>query len=642
MGISIRSYLTAGVACTAAGVIALTPLSLPPQHNETVLVPYSASSPVRLAALIKPEDIDAVVEQLTSTVTDFIGPYADSLTLAPFTTVAGLLNQVIDANYTLWRALTVASSGSPELQGLFESVGNGILTALGDLGDPLQDALDVVNDSNVNGQEVLAQALTYSLTAALTAVAGIINDPTSAASYLGALQAPIGIGANLALGVNDGAADLMFPAFGLPVIGIGAGQGLATAALGGADSALGATELLATNENEVLGALVGAIRTATIQPALAVLASANPVLNAPLVAALVATGVLTGNAIDDNGTPDDPDDDYWIDTGFPVIIGATSSALTGALGAIGADPLSPQSYAAALWSLGNGGLNVVDGGITTMTTMARISLGAAVIPVLGGAMTALPGLNTAIGAAATRILKAIGVEDEIANAPSEFATKMNAAINDVGTTVGEGLDKADDAIKDLDAQALHLTGEARGALTDALGVQPPAPARMYQQSSVPADPVVQEEITPEGDLSALQDVADQDPQAKRESLTVESFTAMLAADSDSDAATALRRAPRATMRAAGELRRGVNKAGRTTAAAFTQAGKDIVDPAMRGDVEGTIRGVAKAPKTIAGGLRDAGTQLQQSVTSARQEFKKTMRGDSGGGSTSTGESDKAS
>lgn len=640
MGISIRSYLTAGVACTAAGAIALTPLSLPPQHNETVLVPYSASSPVRLAALIKPEDIDAVVEQLTSTVTDVIGPYADSLTLAPFTTVAGLLNQVIDVNYTLWSALTAASSGSPELQGLFESVGNGILTALGDLGDPLQDALDVVNDSNVNGQEVLAQALTYSLTAALTAVAGIINDPTSAASYLGALQAPIGIGANLALGVNDGAADLMFPAFGLPVIGIGAGQGLATAALGGADSALGATELLATNENEVLGALVGAIRTATIQPTLAVLASANPVLNAPLVAALVATGVLTGNAMDDNGTPDDPDDDYWIDTGFPVIIGATSSALTGALGAIGADPLSPQSYAAALWSLGNGGLNVVDGGITTMTTMARISLGAAVIPVLGGAMTALPGLNTAIGAAATRILKAIGVEDEIANAPSEFATKMNAAINDVGTTVGEGLDKADDAIKDLDAQALHLTGEARGALTDALGVQPPAPARMYQQSSVPADPVVQEEITPEGDLSALQDAAQQDPQAKRESLTVESFTAMLAADSDG--ATALRRAPRATMRAAGELRRGVNKAGRTTAAAFTQAGKDIVDPAMRGDVEGTIRGVAKAPKTIAGGLRDAGTQLQQSVTSARQEFKKTMRGDSGGGSTSASESDKAS
>jgi len=51
------------------------------------------------------------------------------------------------------------------------------------------------------------------------------------------------------------------------------------------------------------------------------------------------------------------------------------------------------------------------------------------------------------------------------------------------------------------------------------------------------------------------------------------------------------------MRAAGELRRGVNKAGRTTAAAFTQAGKDIVDPAMRGDVEGTIRGVAKPRST---------------------------------------------
>jgi hypothetical protein len=53
MQISVRSYLTAGIALTAASTIALTPLAVPPTAPQLAL-PHVSAPEIHLSALITP------------------------------------------------------------------------------------------------------------------------------------------------------------------------------------------------------------------------------------------------------------------------------------------------------------------------------------------------------------------------------------------------------------------------------------------------------------------------------------------------------------------------------------------------------------------------------------------------------------
>lgn len=197
MELSVRSYLNAGIALTAASAIALAPVAVSPSAQPHISLPRVTAAEIHLAAAINPADVAALVTNLstamgsvTSTVTGVLDGSTHTLSSA-LHTAAGL-------NANLWDGLIRAAGTSPTLASVLialKAASNGGLTELAQTIDAAGEAISLTSGQLAG---LLTTTVTGSLGSAMQAVTSVINDPLSAASYLGLLATPFGI-AGLAL-----------------------------------------------------------------------------------------------------------------------------------------------------------------------------------------------------------------------------------------------------------------------------------------------------------------------------------------------------------------------------------------------------------------------------------------------------------
>lgn len=421
MELSVRSYLNAGIALTAASAIALAPVAVSPSAQPHISLPRVTAAEIHLAAAINPADVAALVANLstamgsvTSTVTGVLDGSTHTLSSA-LHTAAGL-------NANLWDGLIRAAGTSPTLASVLialKAASNGGLTELAQTIDAAGEAISLTSGQLAG---LLTTTVTGSLGAAMQAVTSVINDPLSAASYLGLLATPFGI-AGLAL--QNGITAVSTLATG--------GVTLASALVTGVTDQIGNGLSLV---NDILKAGKTLTDIALIDGALTAL---QGIVSAPVTAALGAvtgvTAALTDATTFTLGRVAGGADgivDTWLGDH------TTPGALQKALIDIASAPLSPASYTNALGVLIGAGVTTVNTVIGTASSFASLPfrLGADLTVTASDVITSF---TSGLATAASGLLHAVGLPAFVSALPHALATAVTGAVNLAAFTTSTAL-----------------------------------------------------------------------------------------------------------------------------------------------------------------------------------------------------------
>lgn len=421
MELSVRSYLNAGIALTAASAIALAPVAVSPSAQPHISLPRVTAAEVHLAAAINPADVAALVANLstamgsvTSTVTGVLDGSTHTLSSA-LHTAAGL-------NANLWDGLIRAAGTSPTLASVLialKAASNGGLTELAQTIDAAGEAISLTSGQLAG---LLTTTVTGSLGAAMQAVTSVINDPLSAASYLGLLATPFGI-AGLAL--QNGITAVSTLATG--------GVTLASALVTGVTDQIGNGLSLV---NDILKAGKTLTDIALIDGALTAL---QGIVSAPVTAALGAVTGVTA-ALTDATT-------FTLGRvagGAAGIVDTwlgdhtTPGALQKALIDIASAPLSPASYTNALGVLIGAGVTTVNTVIGTASSFASLPfrLGADLTVTASDVITSF---TSGLATAASGLLHAVGLPAFVSALPHALATAVTGAVKLAAFTTSTAL-----------------------------------------------------------------------------------------------------------------------------------------------------------------------------------------------------------
>lgn len=421
MELSVRSYLNAGIALTAASAIALAPVAVSPSAQPHISLPRVTAAEIHLAAAINPADVAALVANLstamgsvTSTVTGVLDGSTHTLSSA-LHTAAGL-------NANLWDGLIRAAGTSPTLASVLialKAASNGGLTELAQTIDAAGEAISLTSGQLAG---LLTTTVTGSLGAAMQAVTSVINDPLSAASYLGLLATPFGI-AGLAL--QNGITAVSTLATG--------GVTLASALVTGVTDQIGNGLSLV---NDILKAGKTLTDIALIDGALTAL---QGIVSAPVTAALGAVTGVTA-ALTDATT-------FTLGRvagGAAGIVDTwlgdhtTPGALQKALIDIASAPLSPASYTNALGVLIGAGVTTVNTVIGTASSFASLPfrLGADLTVTASDVITSF---TSGLATAASGLLHAVGLPAFVSALPHALATAVTGAVNLAAFTTSTAL-----------------------------------------------------------------------------------------------------------------------------------------------------------------------------------------------------------
>ena len=451
MEISVRSYLTAGVALTAASAIALTPVVVSPGGVHSLPVPHVSASQVHLTAAINPADVAALVGNLnaamgsvTSTVSSLVDASGQSL--------ADALNSAAGLNNTLWDGLIRAAGSNATLASVMIALKAASAGGLSQLAASVDDAGGTIALSSGQVAGLLTSTVTGSLGSAMQAVTSIVNDPLSAASYLGLLTTPFGI-AGMALqgGINAVAT--------LATGGVALASTLVTGVTAQIDNALSLVNgVLDSGKSLTDIALIDGALTAVqgivSAPVAAALAGANGITGAVADVATFALGAVAGGASGVVST--------WLGDG------SSAGALERAIVAIGTAPLSPASYTEAIGVL-------VGAGFSTVKTVAGTVSSFASLPFRVGADLTTTGaevitsFTNGLADAASGLLHAAGLSPFVSGLPRALATAISgavkvaafatsAALNTIAAAIDFG--QAVGGIFDARTSALAATGPA--------------------------------------------------------------------------------------------------------------------------------------------------------------------------------------
>ncbi|QEN17593.1 hypothetical protein ACRDU6_00235 (plasmid) [Mycolicibacterium sp. ELW1] len=428
MELSVRSYLNAGIAVTAASTIALTPVVVAPGAHQQISFPHVSASQVHLAATINPADVAALVANLnaamgsvTSTVTSVVDVSGHTLTDA--------LNSAAGLNNSLWDGLIAAAGANPTLGSVLIALKAASAGGLSELARSVGTAGDTITLTTGQVAGLLTSTVTGSLGTATQAVANVLNDPLSAASYLGLLTTPIGIvGLALGGGINV-AASLTTNGVGLAstlVHGVSAQIGHALSLVNGL---LGAGKTL-TDVALIDGALT-AVQGIVSAPVSAALAAVTGLTSAAADAATFTLGRVAGGAASVATT--------WLGNG------SVPGALQNAIIAIGAAPLSPASYTNAISILVGAGAATVQSVIGTVSSFASLPFRVAA-DLTGTAADVINSFTGGLATAASGLLQAAGLPPFVSGLPYAVATAVSGAVNIAAFTTSAALDTIATAI----------------------------------------------------------------------------------------------------------------------------------------------------------------------------------------------------
>lgn len=411
MDLSVRSYLNAGIAFTAASTIALTPLITPPGAHQQLALPHVSASQIELAAAINPADIAALVANLNaamSSVTSTVTSVVD----ASGNTLAGALNTAARLNSSLWDGLISAARGNPTLASVLIALKAASAGGLSELAQSVDAAGGTITLTTGQVAALLTSTVTGSLGTAAQAVASVVNDPLSAASYLGLLTTPIGI---VGLAINGG-------------INVGAtvatnGVQLASTLVHGVSDQIG-------NALSLVNGLLDAGKTLTDVALIdGTLTAVQGIVSAPVTAALAAvTGLTTAAANAATFTLGRVAGGATSITATWLGNGSTPGALQNAIATIGAAPLSPASYTNAISIL-------VGAGSTTIRTIVGTANSFASLPfrvaadLTGTAADVFNSFTGGLATVASGLLQAAGLPPFISALPHVMATAVTTAVN---------------------------------------------------------------------------------------------------------------------------------------------------------------------------------------------------------------------
>ncbi|MDF2828013.1 MAG: hypothetical protein K0R01_1296 [Mycobacterium sp.] len=266
MELSARSFVTAGVALTAASALAFTPLVIP---GRAVSIPHAAAPSVSMPdvrLVVSAADLEtffagvqAVLDRSTAGAAELAGVpgrnligVVDNVVTLIDTVFSGLIDST--SNQTIVASLTILKTLSVD--------------AFAMLSENLGRINPVITTTTAQVGELLTTALTASLRNVSVALLNLANDPLSLASSLGLITA----------GVTSGR---LLAASGLTAVRTTGDAGFAIAGIAlhevtfqfnNAVTGLSAllTQLGSASGNAVVEALIGAVRALAISPAVTV------------------------------------------------------------------------------------------------------------------------------------------------------------------------------------------------------------------------------------------------------------------------------------------------------------------------------------------------------------------------------------
>jgi len=424
MEISVRSYLTAGTAFTAAA-ITMAPLIAGPAvlHSPPAPLPAlpSVSLPnVQLAALVSPEDIDALVDRLNSALAS-VSSTVTSVVALPGNSLTAALDSAVSVNNSLWGGLIDATDNralSDLLKALLATSSGGLSRlahTVGSSGDAL-----VLTTGEVT--ELLASALTGSLSSALHAVAAIVNNPLALSSYTGLLTVPLDVVGGV---LHNGLAI---------VDSVGKGALSVTSSL--VTGVTAQIDNILNGVNGVIHSAKGAIPGVALSDG--VLTAVQGIVSAPVTAALAGVDGLTGTLSDaaaralgnlTHGAG------QLVDTWLGDGVGA--GALQHAINAIGSAPLSVASYTRALGVVVSAGINTGRAVVSTATGLLSVPFTAGA-DLTSTATAMITRFTDGVATAASGILRAAGLPSFVSALPRALAETVKLTVRAVGFAVSAG------------------------------------------------------------------------------------------------------------------------------------------------------------------------------------------------------------
>lgn len=428
MELSVRSYLNAGIALTAASAIALTPVVVSPNSTVDLPVPHISASQVQLAAAINPADVAALVSNLHAAMGS-VTSTVSSLVDGSGQTLAGALNSAAGLNNTLWDGLIRAAGANPTLASVMIALKAASAGGLSQLAGSVDAAAGTIALSSGQVAGLLTSTVTGSLGSAMQAVTSIVNDPLSAASYLGLLTTPFGIAGMALQGGINAAATLA-----------GGGVELASTVVTGVTAQI-------DNALSLVNGLLDAGKSLTdIALIDGTLTAVQGIVSAPVTAALAGVNGLTG-AIADVATFTLGAVARGANGVVSTWLGNASSAgaLQKALVAIGSAPLSPASYTDAVGVL-------IGAGFSTVRTVAGTVSSFASLPFRVGAdltntgAAVITSFTDGLADAASGLLHAAGMSPLISGLPRALATAFSGAVNLAAFTTSVALNAVATAI----------------------------------------------------------------------------------------------------------------------------------------------------------------------------------------------------
>lgn len=479
MQISARSYLTAGVALSAASAIALAPVVVP-TNDRAITVPSISTSDVQLAAVINPADVEKFIASLEGALQEVVNAI-DTVAGAPGLTVLETLAQAAELNETLWETLIAAAGGVPALQGLLTGLANTSKVGFNNLLATVDDADIVV--SLLPGQitTIIGSGVIYSVGSVLLALTQVVNEPLNPRSYTTALGTGVDI---VGYGIQDGidvvntlAATLLggYPYSDDPGL-LDLSNNLVRAQFNTVFTGLNniLAQAASLSGSQIVEGLVQAIQGVSILPVLTIVNSATGATSTSIEALR--------------------DGFFSVTTGVAHSVDVVQSAIYWALDDIGSNPLDPRSYTAALAEVIGGGFGLLDEGLIHGSTLLKIPANLAA-GLTSASANLVAGLTAAMAHTASGLLTAAGLPPEIAEIPREIAGAIISVIDGARDLAVDAATAVNNTIDAVANTALDLSLEAETAIRNVLHPNP-HPVPVYEDDEDENDSLTPQAIVP--------------------------------------------------------------------------------------------------------------------------------------------------
>ncbi|MFC7672481.1 hypothetical protein ACFQWH_05330 [Mycolicibacterium sp. GCM10028919] len=293
MKLSARSFVTAGVALTAASAVAFTPVAIPGRAVSlpSVAAPIVSMRDVRLA--VSAADLEAFFAGAQAVLARSTAGAAN-LAGVPGQNLIGVVDDVVTLIDTVFTGL-IDSTNDQTLVASLTILKTLSVDAFAMLSENLGRINPVITTTTAQVGDLLTTALTAALRNVSVALLNLATDPFSPASSVGLITAGLTSGRLLAangLTAVRTVGDAVFAIAGIALDEV-------TFQFNNAVSGLSAllTQLGSASGNAVVEAVIGAVRALAISPAVTVVNLGSAVVGTVLNVANVGFGVVLDGAI---------------------------------------------------------------------------------------------------------------------------------------------------------------------------------------------------------------------------------------------------------------------------------------------------------------------------------------------------------